>query len=1070
MNLNFRKTSLLLGACSIFGLGYTTPISAIATAEIEAVQQMKRITGSVVDVMGEPIIGANVVEKGTTNGIITDLDGNFVLNVNPNAIVEVSFIGYTTQDIRISNQSTIKVILVEDSKSLDEVVVVGYGVQKKKLVTGATVQVKGDDIAKLNTTSALGALQSQTPGVQITQATGQAGDGFKVNIRGLGTVGNSSPLYVIDGVTGGDINALNPSDIESIDVLKDAASAAIYGARAANGVILITTKQGKSGKIQVSYDGYVGFQYMAKRPDVLNAQEFIYAQELKAFNGGNAAPNWESVLPEGMYQSIIDGSWEGTDWVDESYHKGAMTQNHAFNMIGGSEDSKFSMGFSYTNQDGIFGGEQQSGYERYTARLNSDHVIYKKGNLDVVKIGENLSFNHTGSNGISTGNMYWNNMHDLIVGNPLLPAYDSNGNYYTNAEMAENGWTLGSASNPLALAANTGQGLSESKSWGLNMSTYLEVQPIKNLKWRSQFNYKMGTSTYRSMTRKYATGSNSATQDNASQSMSTWSNISWENTLAYILKVGDHNMDFVIGNTLEKNSYGMDLNASANNNLFGDDWERAYVGNAKPGLLSDISVGGGPAWDSSLASFFGRASYNFQETYMAQVTLRADGSSNFKRGNRWGYFPSASIGWVMSNEPFMNAASSWMDFFKLRASFGQNGNCSIDNFQYLTTFAFDDSNAYYFGLNNHSTQTTGGYANVLKNEDVTWETSEQINVGLDARFLDNRFGVNFDWYRKVTKDWLLRAPILSVYGLNAPYINGGDVENRGIELGLSWNDHVGEFTYGISANMATNKNEVTRIANAEGIIHGPNSVLNQQETEIFRAKVGEPIGYFWGMKTAGVFQNQQQIDEWSTRYEDQIHGKLTPGDLIYVDTNGDGKITLDDKTNIGNPHPDINIGFNISLGYKGFDFSITAAGAFGQQIVRTWDKGESSISNLNKKLVYGSWKGEGTSNFLPRLDMTSNTNWQTFSDIWVEDADYVKIQNITLGYDFKRLWKNCPFPQLRVYASAQNLFTFTGYSGMDPEIGSDGGTGGDGFGWASGIDNGFYPSPRTFLFGVNLKF
>lgn len=514
----------------------------------------------------------------------------------------------------------------------------------------------------------------------------------------------------------------------------------------------------------------------------------------------------------------------------------------------------------------------------------------------------------------------------------------------------------------------------------------------------------------------------------------------------------------------------MDLDVSSKNNLFGSDWERAYIGNTKPTLLSEITINNGrPTADGSLASFFGRASYNYKETYMAQFTLRADGSSNFMRGNRWGYFPSASVGWVVTNENFMESTKNWMEFFKLRASWGQNGNCSIDNFQYLTTFAFDDANAYYFGLNNHSSATTGGYADILKNEDVTWETSEQLNIGFDARFLNSRLGVSFDWYKKTTKDWLLRAPILSVYGLSAPYVNGGDVENKGFELALNWNDQIGkDFTYGINANVSTNKNKVTKIANGEGIIHGPSSVLHQQEGEIFRAQVGEPIGYFWGMKTAGVFQNQAQIDEWSKKYTDKLHESLKPGDVIYVDTDGDNVISAADKTNIGNPHPDINLGFSMNFGYKGFDLSITGAGAFGQQIVRTMTKGESTVENLNKKLVYGSWKGEGTSNLLPRLDNLNNVNWMTFSEIWVEDADYVKIQNITLGYDFKRLWKNCPLSQMRVYVSAQNLFTFTGYSGMDPEVGSHGGD--DGYSWGAGVDNGYYPAPKTFLVGVNLKF
>ncbi len=1073
MDLKFKKSVMLMGVCSV--LGAALPSDAYAGAKespVAAVQQAKKVQGTVTDDMG-PVIGATVKIKGTNNGVITDFDGKYAINAKPGDVLVITFVGAKPQEVKVGNATTYNVKLESNSQELEEVVVVGYGVQKKKLVTGATVQVKGDDIAKLNTTSALQAMQSQSPGVQITQSTGQAGDGFKVNIRGIGTTGNSAPLYVIDGITGGDINSLNPSDIESIDVLKDAASAAIYGARAANGVILITTKQGKAGKLQVSYDGYVGWQYLAKEPDVLDAKEYMYAEELKAFNGGNAIKPWDSVLPANLYQSIMDGTWSGTNWLKESYHKGAPIQNHAVNLTGGNELSKFSLGVSYTNQKGILGGEAQSNYERYNARMNSEHVLLKAKDFDVIKIGENITFSHKGRNGISTGNMYWNNVHSLLMGNPLLPAYDEDGSYYCNDAMNRDGWSKGSgASNPLATAAQSSQGLNESKSWDLSMIAYLEVQPIKNLIWRSQFGYKYWNSTYRNMEQVSNNGSVPVMEEAVNQNMETGSKLSFENTLAYTLQLGKNNLNVVVGNSIEKNSYGVKMDVTSHNSLFGDDWDRAFLSNTKP---ADYNVGitrlnGEPLGDWSLASFFGRASWNYDEKYMAQFTIRADGSSNFMRGHRWGTFPSASVGWVVTNEKFMQKTSSWLDFLKIRASWGQNGNQSISNFQYLTSYAFDNLNGYYFGIDNKTLQTTGGYANILKNEDVTWETSEQIDLGIDARFLGGRLGFNFDWYQKKTKDWLVQAPIQAVWGLSAPYINGGDVKNTGIEIGLNWNDRVGkDFSYGAGFNLSTNKNEVTRIANSEGIIHGPASVLHQQEEEIFRAEVGKPIGYFWGMKTAGVFQNQAQIDEWLKTNKDELHGTPKPGDIIYVDTNGDGLVNKTDKVEIGNPHPDVTIGFNIHAEYKGFDIAVTGSGAFGQQIVRTWDKGESTVSNYNKKILYGSWKGEGTSNLLPKLDNMNSVNWMTFSDIWVEDADYVKIQNVTLGYDFARLWKNCPFGQLRLYVQAQNLFTFTGYSGMDPEIGSSGGND-DYYSWGSGIDNGFYPSPRTYLVGVNIKF
>ncbi len=1030
------------------------------------------IKGTVNDELGEPVIGASVKVQGTNDGSITDLDGNFTVKADPNATLQITYVGYVTETIKLGGKTNITVVLKEDNTTLNDVVVIGYGVQKKKLVTGATVQVKGDDIAKLSTTDAFTALQGQTPGVMILQNSGQAGEGYKVNIRGIGTTGDSNPLYVIDGVAGGSLNDLNPSDIETIDVLKDAASAAIYGARAANGVILITTKQGKAGKLQINYDGYVGWQYLAKAADVLNAQEYVYSRKLREFNGGAAEPDWASKLPSDINQKLQNG-WEGYDWLDASYHKGAVTQNHSFSMVGGNDVSKFNLGFAYTKQDGILGGENQSKFERYNIRLNSSHVILRSKNrdFDVITVGENVNINRRIRSGISQSNMYWNNVHDLLNANPLLPIYDKDGNYYTNKEMATDGWTLGSAVNPLAIAATTSQGLNESNNWNVNATGYLEIQPIKGLIFKSQFGYRFGFSSYRAMTRVHASGTNVADQDEASQQMNLWSRISLDNTLTYTFNLDKHNINVVAGQSIEKNTYGENLNASGKNLLFGDSWKHAFVGNSQIKKLADVSVGGTPTGDNSLASWFGRVSYNYDEKYMFQATLRADGSSNFARGHRWGTFPSASAGWVITNESFMEGTKSWLDFFKIRASWGQNGNCNIPNFQYLTQVGFDTSNSYFFGVGNHEEATTGGSFNVLGNPDLTWETSEQIDLGIDARFLNGRLGFAFDWYKKTTKDWLVRAPILGVYGIGAPYINGGDVENKGIEIALSWNDQLANgLRYGVSANMTYNKNEVTKLANSEGIIHGPGAVWHQLEGEVYRAQVGEPIGFFYGYKTDGVFQNGEQIAEFSKKYQDKVHGgndKLRPGDLIFVDTNGDGSIDDNDRTNIGDPHPDVTLGVNANVSFKGFDFSISGNGAFGQQILRTWANQDFVEQNLNKKIVYGSWKGEGTSNKLPIFDGFDTPNWKNMSSAMLEDGDYFRISNITLGYDFKTIWKSCPLQQLRLYLAVNNLYTFTGYTGMDPEVGGEGGSGNS---WASGIDTGVYPAPRTYLVGVNIKF
>ncbi|WP_446775772.1 SusC/RagA family TonB-linked outer membrane protein [Macellibacteroides fermentans] len=1012
---------------------------------------------------GLPLIGVNVVEKGTTNGTVTDFDGNFELTVSSNAVLDISYIGFLSQEVKIvAGKTTYNVVLKEDSQALDEVVVVGYGVQKKKLVTGATVQVSGDNLQKLSTTNVLGALQSQSPGVNITQSSGQPGESFKVVIRGLGTVGSAGPLYVIDGVAGGDINALNPSDIEAIDVLKDAASAAIYGARAANGVVLVTTKQGKAGKLQLTYDGYYGAQYLAKLPPLLNAKEYMAMMDETRYNEASPGYDWQNLLPTDLYNSIMDGSWQGTNWIKETYNEAAPTQNHSFNLAGGTEQSKFSMGFSYTSQEGILGKPVQSQFDRYTARINSDHVLLKVKDFDAIKIGETLNFNFNTKSGIAIGNIYGNSIHNMLIGNPLLPVYDAEGNFYDYDDKVNNGWNFdGNTGNPLAGTALSNWGLNLSKNYALQSSAYLEIQPIKNLVFRSQFGYKMTSSTYRSYDGiRHLSNNTNVTMDNVYQSASSGHNITLDNTIAYKFNVADlHQFDVVVGQSVEKWGMGSNIDASGNNSIFEGSFGQAWVDNTKPTELSQRGAGGSPWGEGALASFFGRANYNYKETYMASLTMRADGSSNFPRGNRWGYFPSVSAGWVMTNEGFMEDTKSWMDFLKLRASFGQNGNAAIDNFQYQTTFAFDESNGYYFD-SGKKVQTVGGYADILANPDVKWETSEQINLGFDSRFLNSRLGLTFDWYVKTTKDWLVRAPISGVWGLNPPFVNGGDIENRGFEVALNWNDKAGDFNYGATVNFTHNKNEVTRIANAEGIIHGDANVLSQGTTEMYRAQVGYPIGYFYGYKTAGVFQNWSQVEGTAAKY-----AGAQPGDLIFVDSNNDGKITEDDRTMIGNPNPDFSMGLNLNFSYKGFDLNVTGAGSFGKQIAKSYRSfADSPLQNYTTD-IFGRWTGEGTSNKLPRLTSGSHTNWQNISDIYIEDGDYLKIQNLTIGYDFKKLFPTMPLGQARLYLTAQNLFTFTGYSGMDPEIGY-----GYDKSWVSGIDLGYYPSPRTYMVGVNLKF
>lgn len=1069
MKFYFKK-SLIISMCTVLVLCYVPQLFAVSLENSEIMQQRKKITGTVIDSTGEPVIGANVLEKGTSNGVITNLDGQFELNIQSGAIVEISFIGYVTQEFKIVNQSILNVTLQEDAQALDEVVVVGYGVQKKKLVTGATVQVKGDNLQKLSTTSAFTALQSQTPGVNITQSSGQPGEGFKVNIRGLGTIGNSAPLYVIDGVAGGDLNSLNPADIESIDVLKDAASAAIYGARAANGVILVTTKQGKVGKISVTYDGYIGWQNFYKMPELLNAKQYMEVMDALSFNQDNdMVYDWKSYMPEELYNSYMDGSNPGTNWMKLMRNENAPLQNHSLNVIGGNEMSKVSLGVSYTSQEGIFGKPVQSDYERTTVRLNSEHVIYRNKDFDVITLGENFFYNYNTKHGIAIGNQYDNDISNALRGVPIVPAYNNNGDFFMYDDFRDYGlfnYSL-ELGNPLAdMYYKRGHNITKKHS--LNMTAYLKIQPIKNLIFKSQFNYKMSSNSYRQYIPEYIINPQKNAQNLAAKTTQSggqgW-NYSVENTLSYIFNINRHNIDVMVGQSFEKSGMGESMSATSTNLLF-QGWNYAWLTNAQS---TTPTVSGSPWGEGALASFFGRVNYNYDETYMASVILRTDGSSNFARGHRWGTFPSFSAGWVISNEKFMEKTNVWLDFLKLRASWGQNGNCNIDNFQYLATVSFDNTAAYSFG-DKVDGYLQGSYPDILANENISWEISEQFDIGIDARFLNNRLNVALDWYNKKTKDWLVVAPVLASMGNNAPYINGGDVENRGFELALGWNDHIGKsFTYGANINLAFNKNEITRIANSEGIIYGPTDVISTNTASIYRCEVGCPIGYFWGYNTAGVFQNQADIDDWLAAGNPTLQTKPQPGDLKFVNSNGDTIIDDDDKTMIGNPHPDYTLGLSLNFGYKGFDLSLTANGAFGHQIARSYRQFTNGRQQNYTTEVFRYWHGEGTSNKYPRLTAGNvGVNWQNPSDIFIKNADFLRMQNITFGYDFKNLWKTMPFSQVRFYVTAQNLFTITGYKGMDPEVGASGDE--TDYSWGSGVDLGFYPTPRTILIGVNLKF
>ncbi|MBQ5403230.1 MAG: TonB-dependent receptor [Bacteroidales bacterium] len=1070
----FKSLLLLMAMLSVF------TVDAWAQATIK---------GKVSDESGEPLPGANVVVKGTTIGTISDFDGNFVLSNVPegNQTISVSFMGYQTLEsdfVFVSGSTIIRDFpLVEDNEQLDEVVVVGYGVQKKKLVTGATVEVKGDDIQKMNTTQVLGALQSQSPGVNIQSNSGQPGDGFKISIRGAGTNGSTAPIYVIDGVAGGDINSLNPADIERIDVLKDAASCAIYGSSSANGVILITTKQGKAGKVQVTYDGSIGWSDPYKLPDMLTAKEYMEIMDLTAFNQGKEAYDWSKYIKdEELLAAYQNGSNKGTDWIGELLNEHAVTTSHAVNVTGGNDVSNFSTGLGYQYQDGVFGGPVKSDYKRFTFRLNSEHILWKGSNRDIIKFGENFYFQHKQNQGIQIGNQYSNLLSTALRANPLVPVYNKDGELFMHDDIAELGlfdYNLYS-SNPIAYALNTQSGNNKSKNFNMNSSFYVDVQPIKNLTYKGLVSYKNYSSSWRAYTHAYYLNDQGEKVDEGSDAISNNLSLGWNwsatNTINYKFDLAsDNHFDVLVGTEYSKSrpGYGENVDATAKGNVFSkmdDSFDYAYLHNASAN--KSAVVDGYPASYGSKVSYFGRINYDFNEFLMFSAVFRADGSSKFSKDNQWGYFPSFAAGWVMSNMDFMSSVN-WVSFLKLRASWGQNGNDNISTDAFTSGWTFGDFGPYSFG-NNKNSATKGAYKDRLANPDLTWETSEQTNIGIDARFLNSKLSLTADWYNKTTKDLLVAVDVNALTGFTSQIQNAGTVKNTGIELSLGYQDKIGkEFTYSVNWNMAFNKNEVTEVKNSNKYIEGGKDLLAQSTGYIARMEEGYSIGYFYGYKTDGVIQNEADLkkyldDNCGGDVSNSLQGKsIAPGDLKFVDTNGDGVITSDDKTDIGHPTPDFTTGLSLNFGYKGFDLSCVLYGAFGHQIARSYRKFSDGEKENYTSEVYDYWFGENTSNVHPILTIGSHANTMNISDIYIENADYVRMQNLTLGYDFKHLWKSCNLQQIRFYFSALNLFTITGYKGMDPENGIALNSNEP---WVTGVDVGNYPNPRTFLFGVNIKF
>ncbi len=1032
--------------------------------------EIKQVTGIVIDAnTGEPLPGVSVQVKGKTTGTVTDIYGKYSLSISPKDILVFSYVGYLNAEVEVGAQTEINLKLSPDIIGLEEVVVLGYGVQKKKLVTGATVQVKNEDLLKNNVTRLESSLQGLTPGLVIVKKSGQPGSDYNINIRGLGSVNGSTPLVLVDGVPG-DLNLINPSDVETVDVLKDAASAAIYGARGADGVILVTTKKGKSGAPQLSYDFYYGISNAPKKVEMLNAQEYamiMNEQYRNVYPTGTKIP-----FSQASIDSINNLGHTGTDWQEEAYRKNAPTQSHYLGLTGGNENSSYSISLSYLSEDGIFDYKNKSNYERLGFRINSDHKVNK-----YIRIGENLTYAHRKRRGLGVGNIYDNFLRTLLSASPLIDAFDPNepdgfGRSHFYEEQL----------NPIAVMNYYYNSIN--KYDDLIGDVYIELELIKGLKFKTDFGGSIFFEHTSSATDTFKiTSQNYNTIPDYRQYMERRFSYNWDNILSYEKTLGKHNLLAMVAMNVQDN-WRFYENIDANAFLIHPNLE-PVISNIflQADVVGDtVYVSGDYGKTDSRYSYLGRLSYNYDEKYLLTLSYRRDGSSRFGKNYRFGNFYSVSAGWVITRENFFETPE-WLDFMKLRFSWGQNGKEPNMAGRALATVG-SSQRSYSFG----NGWETGISPDVMPNPNLKWEASEQINIGFDARFLGS-LSFTFDWYKKTSKDWIVPTTVAGISGIAGisnvnPYINGGNVKNKGVEFELGYIKNIGKVRLDLRGNMAYNKNEVTDVPGK--IIHGSTSVIYNGSDEFYRVQEGYPIGYFWGYKTDGLFQSMEEVNSYVNSAGRLLQPAASPGDVKRVDRNGDGVLNDDDKTMIGDPNPDFIYGLSINASAKGFDFSVNFQGVAGNQVVMCYRDESRTYYNYTADIL-DRWQwvdknqngiieaGEGTSSTMPRVTggTDKNQNWRRFSDLYVHDAGFLKIKSINLGYDFTTLTKKLPFKQFRVYLAATNLVTFTKYKGLDPEVGY--GSYYDSSGrlvdaYASGVDLGFYPSARTYLIGLNVKF
>lgn len=995
-----------------------------AIKDLHAQQQAKTVTGTVTDVSGEPIIGANIRIKGTTTGTITDIDGNFSIEAEPQSVIEVSYIGYLTQETVINNQKSIRFLLKEDTKTLDEVVVIGYGVQKKADLTGSVANINTE---KLNTQSNANigqALQGKIAGVDIVSQGGAPGSGTRIMVRGIGTLNNASPLYIVDGMYMNSIDHINPNDIASIDVLKDASSAAIYGSRAANGVIIVTTKEGSNteGKPIIDLSVNLGISTASKFLDMLDAKGWAEVTTIARQAIGKPALDMATDL----------ANKPDNDWQDIMFRP-ALMQNYNLSVKGGGKYSTYYTGLGYFNQDGIVKG---TNYQRYNIQSKND---YKRG---IFSAGTNLiiSFSHDKPlHQELRGGM----IGTILQSVPTLEKYDDTreGGY---------GGTYGDVVNiphPLAIIDdNIMDRYNENVKIFANL--YAQIELFKGLKYKLNLTPDFSFERYKNYLNKYDFGlaTNSITQLTERQRRRR--NILVENLLTFDRTFGEHKISALAGYTYQDSRFRH---------------IQAY-GEGLPQGLEEIDAATtnrsneGNSWRSVLTSILGRVFYSYQNKYLFTATIRRDGSSKFGKNNRYGYFPSFSLGWNVAEEKFMENVH-WLDQLKLRGGYGVLGNQEIDNYQYSSTITtginYPDGNG---GL------LQGAFPKNFANPDIKWEETAMTNVGIDFMAFNNRLSLTADYYVKNTKDILLTVPIpISSGGANDPIRNAGKIRNNGFEFNLGWMDQPNpDISYGINLIGSFNKNKVIAMGSESGSIKGGSTNQNITTSE---TKAGYPIGGYWLISTAGYFNSQEEVDAYAKDGK-KIQPAAEPGDIKFVDANNDGVINDDDRVFQGSPFPDFTFALNGNMRYKNFDLSIGLQGVLGNKIYnatrQTLEDVTKGSNFLASCLDY--WTPENKNASHPRLTWDDpNRNTHAESDRYLENGSYLRLRSVQLGYTFPQTWFKGAIQHARVYINAENLFTITSYSGYSPDVNADNAN-------YRGFDNFIYPTNRTFMLGLNVTF